>query len=59
MFSSFTRITRDAFAVQASESSIERVFSLSEHITTWQCNQLSAQSISQSIVYKVNSKTKW
>ena len=45
-------MARDALAVPASSSSVERIFSISGRIATWERNRLSPHTISNIMMYK-------
>src|SRR5579859_3349415 len=45
-------MARDILVVPASRYTIERVFSISEKLATWQRNRLHAEMISNSMIYK-------
>jgi len=46
------KMARDVLAVPASSSSVERIFSLSGRIATWQRNRLNPKTISNIMIYK-------
>ena len=46
------KIARDVLAVSASGCAVERKFSVSERIATWQCNRLNSSTIADSMFYK-------
>ena len=54
------KMARDVLAVPASGSAVERVFSVSGRIATWQRNRLSAETISSLMMFKCGMKdTNW
>ena len=54
------KMARDVLAVPASGSAVERVFSVSGRIATWQRNRLSPEAISNMMMFKCGMKeNKW
>lgn len=54
------KMARDVLAVPASGSAVERVFSVSGRIASWQRNRLSAETISNLMMFKCGMKdSKW
>ena len=51
-FPNLSRMAKDYLAVPPSGCAVEREFSVSGRIATWQRNRLSAQRISESMIYK-------
>ena len=51
-------MARDVLAVPASGCTVEREFSISGRIATWQRNRLSPSTISDSMIYKSGLKRK-
>jgi hAT family C-terminal dimerisation region len=59
-FSDLGKMARDMLAVPASGSAVERVFSVSGRIATWQHNRMSAETISNLMMFKYGLKfEKW
>jgi hypothetical protein len=55
-FPDLGRMARDVLAVPASGCTVERTFSVSGRIATWQRNRLSAESISNIMLFKASLK---
>ena len=51
-FPELAKIARDVLAVPASGCAVEREFSFSGRIATWQCNRLNSSTIADSMFYK-------
>ena len=49
-------MARDVLAVPASGCAVEREFSISGRIATWQCNRLNGSTIADSMLYKAALK---
>ena len=52
VYPQLAKMSRDVLAVPASSSSIERIFSISGRIATWQRNRLHPKTISNIMLYK-------
>jgi len=52
-------MARDVLATPASGYAVERVFSVSGRIATWQCNRLNAETISNLMTFKYGFKRTW
>ena len=51
-YPNLSKMARDILSVPASRSGVERQFSVTGRIATWQRNRLSAQTISNSMIFK-------
>jgi hypothetical protein len=59
-FPDLAKMARDVLAVPASGSAVERAFSISGRIATWQRNRLSAETISNLMMFKAGMKgSRW
>src|SRR5579859_519341 len=56
LYPDLARMARDVLAVPASGSAVERVFSVSGRIATWQRNRLSGETISRMMMFKSGLK---
>ena len=59
LYPDLSKMSRDVLATPASGCAVERVFSVSGRIATWQRNRLSAETISNLMTFKYGLKRTW